>query len=91
MSLKMLLERKFYLLKTSTKHLKRFKNLLQSGAFSEVIEAIDHRTKMHVAIKCIKRKALKGKEETLQNEINVLRKYEKEDVENFLNASRSRS
>jgi len=28
-----------------------------------------------VAIKCIKRKALKGKEEALHNEISVLKKY----------------
>ena len=44
------------------------------GAFSEVIFATDLRTNQAVAIKCIKRKALKGKEETLQNEISVLRK-----------------
>jgi calcium/calmodulin-dependent protein kinase I len=44
------------------------------GAFSEVIFATDLRTNQPVAIKCIKRKALKGKEETLQNEISVLRK-----------------
>ena len=51
-----------------------FNNSIYSGAFSEVIEAKDLRNGKHVAIKCIKRKALKGKEETLQNEINVLRK-----------------
>ena len=45
------------------------------GAFSEVIFANDLLTNQPEAIKCIKRKALKGKEETLQNEISVLRKY----------------
>ena len=29
----------------------------------------------YVAIKCIKRQKLKGKEDNLQNEISVLRKY----------------
>jgi hypothetical protein len=45
------------------------------GAFSEVILARDLVTDQAVAIKCIKRKALRGKEETLVNEIAVLRRY----------------
>ena len=44
------------------------------SSFSEVILAKDVNTKELVAIKCIKRKALKGKEENLYNEISVLRK-----------------
>jgi hypothetical protein len=73
MSLRMFLERKlkiilFRLIKC------QLVSCDSSGAFSEVIEAKDLRNGKHVAIKCIKRKALKGKEETLQNEINVLRK-----------------
>jgi hypothetical protein len=58
-----------------------FKQILGTGAFSEVILArklncvgIDSLEQM-VAIKCIRRKALKGKEEALQNEISVLTKY----------------
>lgn len=50
-----------------------FKEILGTGAFSEVVLAADKKTNEPVAIKCIKRKALKGKEETLQNEISVLR------------------
>ncbi len=46
---------------------------MNRGAFSEVVLAIDIKRKKRVAIKCIKRRALKGKEETLQNEISVLR------------------
>jgi serine/threonine protein kinase len=55
-----------------------FKQILGTGAFSEVILArklncvgIDSLDQMF-AIKCIRRKALKGKEEALQNEISVL-------------------
>lgn len=51
-----------------------FKDILGTGAFSEVILAKDLKTNELVAIKCIKRKALKGKEENLHNEISVLRK-----------------
>lgn len=51
-----------------------FKEVLGTGAFSEVVLARDMRCNDEpVAIKCIKRRALKGKEETLQNEISVLR------------------
>ncbi len=55
-----------------------FKQILGTGAFSEVILArklngTDSLDQM-VAIKCIRRKALKGKEESLQNEISVLTK-----------------
>ncbi|RNA20795.1 calcium calmodulin-dependent kinase type 1 isoform X2 [Brachionus plicatilis] len=51
-----------------------FKEVLGTGAFSEVILARELKTDQLVAIKCIKRKALKGKEEALQNEIAVLKK-----------------
>ena len=44
------------------------------GAFSEVVQAEEKETGKHVAIKIIDKKALKGKEEALQNEIDVLRK-----------------
>jgi len=50
-----------------------FKEVLGTGAFSEVVLANDKKDGAPVAIKCIKRRALKGKEETLQNEISVLR------------------
>ena len=46
-----------------------------SGAFSKVFLAEDKsRRGRHVAIKCIDKKALKGKEDSLENEIRVLRK-----------------
>ncbi|XP_059967514.1 calcium/calmodulin-dependent protein kinase type 1 isoform X4 [Mesoplodon densirostris] len=44
------------------------------GAFSEVILAEDKRTQKLVAIKCIAKKALEGKEGSMQNEIAVLHK-----------------
>ena len=47
-----------------------------SGAFSDVVVARKIATDELFAIKCIKRKALNGKEEALQNEISILRKYE---------------
>jgi calcium/calmodulin-dependent protein kinase I len=51
------------------------------GAFSEVLLAEDKlETGKFVAIKCINKKGIKGKEESLENEIDVLRRY----VVNFL-------
>lgn len=46
-----------------------------SGAFSQVVlaESKDEGSKMY-AIKCIDKKALKGKEDSLENEIKVLRR-----------------
>ncbi|GAB6021843.1 hypothetical protein CHUAL_004415 [Chamberlinius hualienensis] len=51
------------------------KELLGTGAFSQVVlaESKEERGKL-VAIKCIDKKALKGKEESLENEIIVLRR-----------------
>ncbi|GFV88007.1 hypothetical protein TNCV_3241571 [Trichonephila clavipes] len=52
-----------------------FKDLLGTGAFSQVVlaESKDESSKMY-AIKCIDKKALKGKEDSLENEIKVLRR-----------------
>ncbi|GIX93519.1 hypothetical protein CEXT_478461 [Caerostris extrusa] len=48
---------------------------LERGAFSQVVlaESKDEGSKMY-AIKCIDKKALKGKEDSLENEIKVLRR-----------------
>ncbi|XP_024620398.1 calcium/calmodulin-dependent protein kinase type 1 isoform X3 [Neophocaena asiaeorientalis asiaeorientalis] len=51
-----------------------FRDVLGTGAFSEVILAEDKRTQKLVAIKCIAKKALEGKEGSMQNEIAVLHK-----------------
>ena len=50
-------------------------SLLFSGAFSQVrlAESKDHTGKLY-AIKVIDKKALKGKEDSLENEIKVLRR-----------------
>ncbi len=45
-----------------------------SGAFSEVVMAREKATGKMVAIKCIPKKALKGKETSIENEIAVLRR-----------------
>uniref|UniRef100_A0A671N5C4 Calcium/calmodulin-dependent protein kinase Ib n=1 Tax=Sinocyclocheilus anshuiensis TaxID=1608454 RepID=A0A671N5C4_9TELE len=45
-----------------------------SGAFSEVMLAEEKRTRKLVAIKCITKKALEGKENSIENEIAVLHK-----------------
>lgn len=50
------------------------KEVLGNGAFSEVIKAEEKETKRGVAIKVINKKSLKGKEDALQNEIDVLKK-----------------
>lgn len=46
----------------------------RSGAFSEVVMAREKATEKMVAIKCIPKKALKGKETSIENEIAVLRR-----------------
>ncbi|XP_032987571.1 calcium/calmodulin-dependent protein kinase type 1 isoform X2 [Rhinolophus ferrumequinum] len=51
-----------------------FREVLGTGAFSEVILAEDKRTQKLVAIKCIAKKALEGKEGSMENEIAVLHK-----------------
>lgn len=53
-----------------------FKDVIGTGAFSEVVIAKKIITNQYVAIKCIKRQKLIGKEDNLQNEISVLRKLE---------------
>ncbi|KAJ8409323.1 hypothetical protein AAFF_G00235210 [Aldrovandia affinis] len=51
-----------------------FKDVLGTGAFSEVVLAEEKRTQRLVAIKCIPKKALEGKENSIENEIAVLHK-----------------
>lgn len=46
--------------------------VLYRGAFSEVVLAEEKRTQRLVAIKCIPKKALEGKENNIENEIAVL-------------------
>ncbi|KAL0978138.1 hypothetical protein UPYG_G00166630 [Umbra pygmaea] len=49
-----------------------FKEVLGTGAFSEVVLAEEKGTQRLVAIKCIPKKALEGKENNIENEIAVL-------------------
>ncbi|KTG41278.1 hypothetical protein cypCar_00029111 [Cyprinus carpio] len=49
-----------------------FKEVLGTGAFSEVFLAEEKKTQRLVAIKCIPKKALEGKENSIENEIAVL-------------------
>ncbi|XP_049327613.1 calcium/calmodulin-dependent protein kinase type 1 isoform X3 [Astyanax mexicanus] len=61
--------------KTSdVKEIYDFKDVLGTGAFSEVVLAEEKRTRRLVAIKCIPKKALEGKENSIENEIAVLHK-----------------
>uniref|UniRef100_A0A674A2U5 Calcium/calmodulin-dependent protein kinase 1Da n=1 Tax=Salmo trutta TaxID=8032 RepID=A0A674A2U5_SALTR len=50
------------------------------GAFSEVVLAQERSTGKMFAVKCIPKKALKGKESSIENEINVLRKIKHENI-----------
>uniref|UniRef100_A0A8C9GBW8 Calcium/calmodulin dependent protein kinase I n=1 Tax=Pavo cristatus TaxID=9049 RepID=A0A8C9GBW8_PAVCR len=51
-----------------------FREVLGTGAFSEVVLAEERATQKLVAIKCIAKKALEGKEAGIENEIAVLHK-----------------
>ncbi|GCC21129.1 hypothetical protein chiPu_0019596 [Chiloscyllium punctatum] len=53
---------------------------LVSGAFSEVVMAKEKTTGKMFAIKCIPKKALKGKESSIENEIAVLRRIKHENI-----------
>ncbi|CAL8338075.1 unnamed protein product [Merluccius merluccius] len=53
-----------------------FKEVLGTGAFSEVVLAEEKRTQLLVAIKCIPKKALEGKENNIENEIAVLHRIQ---------------
>ncbi|XP_067361103.1 calcium/calmodulin-dependent protein kinase type 1 isoform X1 [Channa argus] len=59
---------------TDVKEKYDFKDILGTGAFSEVVLAEEKRTQKLVAIKCIPKKALEGKENSIENEIAVLHK-----------------
>lgn len=56
------------------------KEPLGKGAFSEVVRAQEKETSAQYAIKIIDKKALKGKEDALQNEIEVLRKVKHSNI-----------
>ncbi|XP_042191304.1 calcium/calmodulin-dependent protein kinase type 1D isoform X2 [Callorhinchus milii] len=57
-----------------------FKEILGTGAFSEVVMAEERATGRTFAIKCIPKKALKGKESSIENEIAVLRRIKHENI-----------
>lgn len=51
-----------------------FNSYSYRGAFSEVVLAQEHGSQRLVALKCIPKKALRGKEAAVENEIAVLKK-----------------
>ncbi|XP_046765230.1 calcium/calmodulin-dependent protein kinase type 1D isoform X4 [Gallus gallus] len=57
-----------------------FKETLGTGAFSEVVLAEERASGKLFAVKCIPKKALKGKESSIENEIAVLRKIKHENI-----------
>uniref|UniRef100_A0A8C1KI87 Calcium/calmodulin-dependent protein kinase Ia n=1 Tax=Cyprinus carpio TaxID=7962 RepID=A0A8C1KI87_CYPCA len=57
-----------------------FKEVLGTGAFSEVFLAEEKKTQRLVAIKCIPKKALQGKENSIENEIAVLHRIKHENI-----------
>ncbi|XP_042310618.1 calcium/calmodulin-dependent protein kinase type 1B isoform X1 [Sceloporus undulatus] len=56
------------------------KEKLGAGAFSEVVLAQEHGSQRLVALKCIPKKALRGKEAAVENEIAVLKKIQHENI-----------
>lgn len=56
------------------------KEILGTGAFSEVVLAQERATGKMYAVKCIPKKALRGKESSIENEIAVLRKIKHENI-----------
>uniref|UniRef100_A0AAR2LNB4 Protein kinase domain-containing protein n=1 Tax=Pygocentrus nattereri TaxID=42514 RepID=A0AAR2LNB4_PYGNA len=56
------------------------KEILGTGAFSEVVLAREKTTGKMYAVKCIPKKALRGKESSIENEIAVLRKIKHENI-----------
>uniref|UniRef100_A0A4W4FJS5 Protein kinase domain-containing protein n=1 Tax=Electrophorus electricus TaxID=8005 RepID=A0A4W4FJS5_ELEEL len=56
------------------------KEILGTGAFSEVVLAQERTTGKMYAVKCIPKKALRGKESSIENEIAVLRKIKHENI-----------
>uniref|UniRef100_A0A8C7JBH7 Calcium/calmodulin-dependent protein kinase 1Da n=1 Tax=Oncorhynchus kisutch TaxID=8019 RepID=A0A8C7JBH7_ONCKI len=64
---------------TGTKDKEEIKHIID-GAFSEVLLAQERSTGKMFAVKCIPKKALKGKESSIENEINVLRKIKHENI-----------
>ncbi|KAI7791948.1 calcium/calmodulin-dependent protein kinase type 1D [Triplophysa rosa] len=62
------------------KEMFEFKEVLGTGAFSEVVLAEERATGKMFAVKCIPKKALKGKESSIENEIAVLHKIKHENI-----------
>ncbi|XP_076861433.1 calcium/calmodulin-dependent protein kinase type 1D [Brachyhypopomus gauderio] len=56
------------------------REILGTGAFSEVVLAQERSTGRMFAVKCIPKKALKGKESSIENEITVLRRIKHENI-----------
>ncbi|XP_063953955.1 calcium/calmodulin-dependent protein kinase type 1-like [Lytechinus pictus] len=52
------------------------KHTIGTGAFSEVVVAEDRKSGEYRAIKCIEKKKIKGKEDTLENEIAILKQID---------------
>lgn len=62
-----------------------FKDLLGTGAFSQVVLAESKKKPGEMyAVKCIDKKALKGKEDSLENEVKVLRKLKHPNIVQLL-------
>lgn len=69
-----------------------FKQVLGTGAFSEVILAESKRCAGEFyAVKCINKRSIKGKEETLENEIDVLRRLKHENIVQLMDVYEDKS
>ncbi|KAJ7326066.1 Calcium/calmodulin-dependent protein kinase type 1 [Desmophyllum pertusum] len=51
-----------------------FRDVLGTGAFSEVVMAVEKASRKLYAVKCINKRNLSGKEEAVENEIAILKK-----------------
>jgi len=78
------IDKKTPIFRTPIQQVYKISHVLGTGAFSEVKLAENRETKKLVAIKCIPKRILRGKSDSINNEINVLRKIKHPNIVELL-------